>query len=85
MTVAAFKIKVTVRPVSEEQIGFRMVLAHPNKAQWNQRMGCYQQSFHPKYRISESGDYTEMPTPNQVEHWLDQQMEWFKITGISVH
>lgn len=82
MCTAAFKIVVTKRPVSGEVIGYRMVLAVPNRAQYNLRTKDYEQSFAGRFRITESGDYTEEPTPRQVAEFLDKAMGWHHITRL---
>lgn len=56
--VVRMKVVAHKRPVSGEVIGYRVVVAVPNTGRWCQKEERYVQSFHPKYRVAESGDYT---------------------------
>lgn len=85
MQNAAFKVVATKQPLSQAVIGYRMILAHINRAQydfWSQEMV---QSFQGPHRIAESGDYCKRPTPEQVEKWLGETMPFNGITGIVVY
>ena len=84
MTALAFKIVQTKRPVSEQLIGYRMVLAHINRAQYNQNTGEMVQSFRACYRVTESGDFTERPTPERVEKFIGRAMSYHNFNGIVV-
>lgn len=57
--VVCMKIMAHKRPVSGEVIGYRVVVAVPNKGRWDAKEEAYVQSFHPTYRIAESSDYSE--------------------------
>ena len=85
MSKVAFKIVRVKRPISEEVIGYRMVLAVCNQAQWNHLKGRYEQSFQPTYRITESSDYSRWPTKDDVSQFLGAVMSWFLITDIEDH
>lgn len=87
MPTAAFSVVKTKRPLSQKVIGFRMVLAYINQAQYN--FGWQEgdpeeekmvQSFQGRFRICESGDYTDYPTPEQLSNWLGARMPEHGIT-----
>lgn len=85
MTAFALKVVTTKRPISGAVIGVRIVLAHINRAQYDMESGEYVQSFHPKYRITESGDYKKV-TPEIMEKFIARAAKWHKldITRIEV-
>jgi len=89
MTALAFKIMTTKRPSTGKPRGYRMVLAHINRAayQWDfmAEEGFYVQSFAPCHRVTESGDYTESPTSKQVESFIAKAMAWHKFDRIIPH
>ena len=82
MTDLAFKIVEVKRPISGARIGYRMVLATLNLARYDAFSGEYCQSFVPKYRVKESGDYSQWPEPEQVERFVKTAQKWHRFTRI---
>jgi hypothetical protein len=54
------KVTVTKRPFSEEEIGFRLKAAHPNRAKYNRFKGEYVPSFAKPYLIAETSDHGDL-------------------------
>lgn len=81
MSTLAMKVVRTKRPTSGAVIGYRIVLAHLNNAAYDIGTGEYTQSFVPKYRLCESGDYREV-TPEIMERYLERVSKWHKIDKI---
>ena len=82
---AAFKVVTTKRPLAQTIIGYRMVLAYINRAQY-----CFQteemvQSFQGPHRMAESGDYTDYPDPARIAVWLSERMKERGITAIEAY
>lgn len=82
MSDFAMKVVEVKRPISGERIGYRMVLALPNKARYCVFSDEYVQSFHPKYRVCESGDTVERPNPLKIQRFLGDAMKWHNISRI---
>jgi hypothetical protein len=83
MSTVALKVVTTKRP-SGKVIGYRIVLAHLNKAAYApdpEGDGEYVQSFVPKYRICESSDYTKI-TPEILEQYLARVQAWHNIDHV---
>lgn len=82
MSTVCMKVIEVKRPISRERIGYRIVLAHPNKARWCMFTDEYVQSFAPKYRLCESGDYANKPNPLKIQEFLMELMKWHRIDKI---
>lgn len=82
MSALAFKVVQTRRPYSNKTIGVRLVLAIPNKAQYNRNTGEMEQSFAGRFRVAESGDYTVVPPKEVIEAFIGEVSQWFHITRI---
>ena len=82
MSTVAMKVLEVKRPCSGERIGYRIVLAHPNKARYNVFADEYTQSFDSKYRLRESGDTSEYPNPLKIQRFLQESMRWHNIDRI---
>ena len=81
MSTVALKVVQTKRPSTGRVIGYRIVLAHLNNAAYDIGTGEMTQSFVPKYRICESGDYREV-TPEILERYLARVQKWHKIDTV---
>ena len=51
-------IRTIKRPISGKVLGYRIVAARKNKAQYVMLTGTYKQSYHPMYRMHEMGDFS---------------------------
>ncbi len=76
---AAITILKTKRPVSGEVLGERIVCASINRAKYDPLSKTYVQSFHPRYRIQETGDYTQV-TKKELNRFKQRVGKWFSIT-----
>lgn len=68
MSALACKVLKNKRPISGDFTGFRIVLAVLNTGG---KDGA--QSFHPRYRVAESGDHTNEVTAEALESWLSRR------------
>lgn len=79
--IVVFGIVTTRRPNSGKVIGKRLVLCTPNRAQYDFTTGEMVQSFQGRFRMVESGDYSQI-TPEIVEKFIASAQEMYNITRI---
>lgn len=86
MTEAAYKVVQVKRPVSGKVIGYRMVMAHINNAQYDLTSGEMVQSFHPRYRITESGDMRmEEITEQKQREFIERAIKWHRFDRVRIY